>query len=150
MRTEKTRSYSNLPEPDEIAQRARAARAAILSGAVKYVLRQVSASFRELVEARRRARRAQETYRQLSRLSDRDLNDIGLSRAEIDTVAEALAAEPRDARLTIADLRQTWRTPLEERGVKVASPSDSSDWIRWPDPRTVRPANTSRALNRAA
>ncbi len=42
--------------------------------------RAVTAPFRRLVEAARRARGERETYRELNRLNDSQLTDIGISR----------------------------------------------------------------------
>ncbi len=72
--------------------------------------RALTAGVAGLIEAVRRARRASETYGRRSRLNDRQLQDIGISRSEIGSVAQ-LAAEvpPRDG-LTIAELRQRRQT----------------------------------------
>ena len=69
--------------------------------------RAVTAPVRGLVEALRRFRSERETYGELSRLSDHMLKDIGISRSEIGSVAQAVAAEPTEAGLTLAELRQT-------------------------------------------
>ncbi len=69
--------------------------------------RTVTAPVRGLIEALRRAYREGKTHRALSRLSDRQLRDIGISRSEIGSVAQAVAAEPLAAGLTLAELRQT-------------------------------------------
>ena len=69
--------------------------------------RAVTAPVRGLIEALRRVRRHRETYGALSRLNDRHLQDIGISRSEIGSVAQAVAAESLEADMTIAELRQT-------------------------------------------
>ncbi len=69
--------------------------------------RAATAPFRGLIETLRRARGERETYRNLSRLSDHMLKDIGISRLEIGSIAQAVAAEPPEAGLTLAELRQT-------------------------------------------
>ncbi len=54
--------------------------------------RAVTAPFRGFIEAVRRVRRERETYHALSRLSDHMLKDIGISRSEIGSIAQSLAA----------------------------------------------------------
>ncbi len=56
------------------------------------ILRAVTAPFRRFIEAVRRVRRERETYHALSRLSDHMLKDIGISRSEIGSIAQSLAA----------------------------------------------------------
>jgi len=74
--------------------------------------RAVTARVRGLVEAVRRIRREGETYGTLSRLNDRQLRDIGISRSEIGGIAQATAdVLPGDA-LTIAELRRSRQTAL--------------------------------------
>ncbi len=72
--------------------------------------RAIAATLRGFFEVLRRVHRRRKTYRELSRLSDRQLKDIGLSRSEIDGVAQALAGVSPEVGLTIADIRQIWRT----------------------------------------
>ncbi len=69
--------------------------------------RAVTAPVRGLIEAVRRFRGERGTYGRLSRLNDRMLRDIGISRSEIGSIAQAVAAEPTEAGLTLAELRQT-------------------------------------------
>ena len=68
--------------------------------------RRVSAPLRGLAEFLRRVHRERQTYDALSRLGDRALSDIGLSRSEVRSVSQAIAAEPLEAGMTIADLRR--------------------------------------------
>ena len=72
--------------------------------------RALTAPLRALVRALDRtlgqARRAGETFRALNRLSDRQLQDIGISRSEIGSVANAIAAKPLATGTTLAELRQ--------------------------------------------
>ena len=79
--------------------------------------RRVSAPLRGLVEYLRRVRREHQTYDALSRLGDHALSDIGLSRSEIGNVAQAVAAEPLEAGMTIADLR--WAHSSESTGIEA-------------------------------
>ncbi len=72
--------------------------------------RAIAATLRGFFEVLRRVYRRRKTYRELSRLSDRQLKDIGISRSEIDGVAQTLAGESPEVGLTIADMRQIWRT----------------------------------------
>ncbi len=69
--------------------------------------RAVTAPLRRFIEALRRVRRKRETYGALSHLNDRQLQDIGFSRSEIGSIAQAIAAELPEAGVTIAELRQT-------------------------------------------
>ncbi len=110
--------------------------------------RAVTAPFRGLVEALRRARGERETYRELSRLNDRQLRDIGISRSEIGSVAQAVAAEPPEAGLTIAELRQTRRIALAGRDAQVV-PLPRADQRRsradsWAAPQTPAAASAER------
>ena len=61
---------------------------------------------RSLAEILRRVHRERQTYDALSGLGDRALSDIGLSRSEIRSVSQAIAAESLEAGMTIADLRR--------------------------------------------
>ena len=54
--------------------------------------RAVTAAFRGFIEAVRRFRRERETYQALRRLSDHMLKDIGISRSEIGSIAQSIAA----------------------------------------------------------
>lgn len=150
MRTENRDETTRLPEPEEIARIARAARAAFFASAFRTLGRAASVPFRRIAESRRRALRAEETYRQLSRLSDQDLNDIGLLRSEIGRVAEALAAQPREARLTITELRQRWASARGEESPRDGAAPQSPERVRRPDPRPAQPANTPQEPERAA
>ncbi len=109
--------------------------------------RAVTAPFRGLIEALRRARGERETYRNLSRLSDRQLQDIGISRSEIGDIAQAVAAEPPEAGLTLAELRQTRSiVPAGRRGTVI------NVWrsIRGPVPLPRADQRRSRADSWAA
>ncbi|GEM_PF-6350628 len=72
--------------------------------------RAVTASFRGLVEALRRARGERETYSALNRLNDHQLKDIGISRSEIGDIAQLVAVERPEAGLTLAELRRNRQT----------------------------------------
>ncbi|MEM6609906.1 MAG: DUF1127 domain-containing protein [Pseudomonadota bacterium] len=58
-------------------------------------LAQIFASFSEAIELHREFRR---THRELSELSDRELNDLGISRAMLVQVAWTSAVEKADER----------------------------------------------------
>jgi uncharacterized protein YjiS (DUF1127 family) len=81
--------------------------------------RTITAPFRGLIEVLRRARRERETYRELSRFSDCMLNDIGISRSEIGSVAQAVAVGSAEDGMTIAELRQIQRTASAGRDAHV-------------------------------
>ncbi len=110
--------------------------------------RAVTAPFRGLVEALRRVRRERETYGRLSRLNDRQLKDIGISRSEIGSIAQAVAAEPPEAGLTIAELRQIRQTAPTGRDAHVVS-LPRADQRRgragsWAAPQTPAAASAER------
>ncbi len=114
--------------------------------------RAVTAPFRGLVEALRRVRRERETYGSLSRLDDRRLQDIGISRSEIGGIAQAVAAEPPEAGLTIAELRQARSVAPAGRDAPVV-PLPRADQRRgragsWAAPQT--PAAASAQHDRVA
>ncbi len=83
--------------------------------------RAVTALFRGFIGAVRRFRRERETYGRLSSLSDHMLKDIGISRSEIGSIVQAVAAEPPEAGLTIAELRQIRRAAPAGRDAHVVS-----------------------------
>lgn len=94
------------PELEEPLRRANEARAAAFYAAWRGAVRALGVPFRRLGAAIRTARRAQRTRRELSALSDRQLEDIGLVRAEIADIARAVAEEPPEVGVTLANLRQ--------------------------------------------
>ncbi len=104
----------------------------------------ITAPVRGLIEAVRRVRRERETYGRLSRLSDHMLQDIGISRSEIGNVAQAVAAEPPEAGLTIAELCQTRRIALAGRDAQVV-PLPRADQRRSSDGSWVAPHSTAAA-----
>ncbi len=106
--------------------------------------RAVTAPFRGLVEALRRVRRERETYGRLSRLNDRQLKDIGISRSEIGSIAQAVAAEPPEAGLTIAELRQIRQTAPVGHDAQVA-PLPRADQRRSRGGSWVAPQSTATA-----
>ncbi len=113
--------------------------------------RAVTAPVRGLIEALRRANREGKTHRALIRLSDRQLKDIGISRSEIGGVAQAVAAEPLEAGLTLAELRQTRRIIVGRDAQVVPLPRADQRRGRagsWAAPQT--PAAASAERDRAA
>ncbi len=109
--------------------------------------RAATAPVRGLIEVLRRARRERQTYGELSRLNDRQLKDIGISRSEIGSIAQAVAVEPPEAGLTIAELRQTRSiVPAGRRGAVI------NVWrsIRGPVPLPRADQRRSRADSWAA
>ena len=110
--------------------------------------RVVASSVRGLIEAVRRARRASETYGSLSRLNDRQLQDIGISRSEIGSVAQAVAEAPPGAGLTIAELRRS-RQPApaghDARVVPLVRADQRRGSRAAPQPATAVAAESDRA-----
>ncbi len=109
--------------------------------------RAVTARVGGLIEAVRRARRASETYGSLSRLNDRQLRDIGISRSEIGSIAQAVAeAPPRDG-LTIAELRRSRQTApagADARVVPLASAGQRRGSRAAPQPTSAVAAEPER------
>jgi uncharacterized protein YjiS (DUF1127 family) len=113
--------------------------------------RAATAPVRRLIEAVRRARRERETYGSLSRLDDRRLQDIGISRSEIGSIAQAAAEVPPGTELTIAELRQTRQTAPAGRDARVvALPGAGQRRVRSgarvaPQPTAAAPAERDQA-----
>ena len=136
---------------DQYLDKANAARAAVFYAAWKAVGRALVRSFRWLAEAHHRALLTRKTYRTLHALSDRQLNDIGLSRHEISSVADAVANNPPATRLTIAELRQA-------RPLTTDSDTAPAMWLAGSDERRRkrapwvyrRPVSTATDSERAA
>ena len=95
-------SYATASAPQ---QAPRSGPADLLGASILGVGHVVAAAFGRHAARVRRERRARETYRELNRLSDRELNDIGLLRGEIATIADAVTSQPPRTGLTLADLR---------------------------------------------
>jgi uncharacterized protein YjiS (DUF1127 family) len=110
--------------------------------------RAVTAPFRGLIEALRRVRRERQTYGALSRLNDRHLQDIGISRSEIGGIAQAVAVAPPEAGLTLAELRQTQSIiPAGRDAQVVALPRADQRRGRagsWAAPQTPAAASAQR------
>jgi uncharacterized protein YjiS (DUF1127 family) len=122
------------------------------SAALYATWRAVTAPVRGLIEAVRRARREGVTFGALSRLNDRQLQDIGISRSEIGSVAQAVAATAPEAGLTVKDLRQTRSfVPAGRDAAVVALPGADERRSRagsWAAPQT--PAAASKQRDRLA
>ncbi len=76
------------------------------------------------------------------------LKDIGISRSEIGSVAQAVAAEPPEAGLTIAELRQARSVAPAGRDARVV-PLPHADQRRsrdgsWVAPQTPAAASAQR------
>jgi len=84
----------SIPEHQAVVERARTEQAAAAQAFFKAAGRAIAAPFAGLAAAIRRARRARRTYRALSALDDDRLNDIGVQRGEIATLARELAKRP--------------------------------------------------------
>ena len=113
---------------DQYLAKANAARAAVFYATWKATERIVVTSVRWLAEAQHRTRMAHTTYRTLHALTDRQLDDIGLSRDEISSVADAVAHNPPASGLTIAELRKA-------RPLTTDSGSAQATWLPGPDER---------------
>ncbi len=110
--------------------------------------RAVTAGVGGLIEAVRRARRASETYGRLSRLDDRQLQDIGISRSEIGSIAQAVAEATPGTGLTIADLRRSRQTAPaghDARVVPLARAEQRRGSRAAPQPASAIPAEPGRA-----
>ncbi|MCA8929456.1 MAG: DUF1127 domain-containing protein [Alphaproteobacteria bacterium] len=60
----------------------------------------------QALEPMRRAARRRQTLRELGRLDDRALADIGISRADIGRIADITARQAPDEAMTAADLHR--------------------------------------------
>lgn len=125
------------PEYREQLRRANEARAAAYYAAWRALVRTIGNGFDRVAAALERRRRQRRTHRELSALSDRQLDDIGLRRAEIPFLARK-AASAR-AEITLADL-----PPLRSAPRSGELPEARH---QRPAPRAARPARerTGRA-----
>jgi len=139
---------STNPDLQEHLRAANEARAARLYGAWKAAGNSLAAPFRGFAEAIRRTRRARRTNRELSALSDRQLRDIGLHRAQIADVAEAVAAQAPATGLSIADLRQGGIVAEPDLRGRVEPPP--RDGRRQPRPAPWAARRPARATARPA
>jgi uncharacterized protein YjiS (DUF1127 family) len=94
------------PELRDHLRQANERRAAAFYAVFTAIGRAISTPFGAVIEALRQNNRASVTYRALSRLSDYQLKDIGIWRSEIDSIAQAVATEPPEVEVTLADLRR--------------------------------------------
>ena len=129
------------PEYRDQLRRANEARAAAYYAAWRTVAGFVGNGFHRLVAAIARARRARRTYRELSALSDRQLNDIGLWRSELPFIAEAVAAGSPQSGATLADLPRLRSAPAE--GVASAGGRAEDTRRGRPRPWAARPPKIS-------
>lgn len=93
------------PQLEGHLRRANEERSAAVYAFVQWVGRVVSGTGRGVAAAVRRAQRRRRTYRELSGLSDRALQDIGLTRHELGHVAMQAADADPETGLTLAALR---------------------------------------------
>jgi uncharacterized protein YjiS (DUF1127 family) len=134
---------------DQVQRRENEARAAALYAIYQAAKRAISTALRVVVEPisrARRARRAKKTYRVLNALSDRQLRDIGLNRAEIEFLAEAVAMGSPWIGFTVEELRRSGRLPFTRNESSIASPQETPGQTLRLTPRTgTRMAPTSPA-----
>ncbi|MGB8622494.1 MAG: DUF1127 domain-containing protein [Paracoccaceae bacterium] len=91
-------------EARDIDRRRSEARAAAYYTAFRSVWRVVSAPFRRLDRELTLAAQARETRKDLYRLNDHMLRDIGITRADVECIADAASARDDRAGITHADL----------------------------------------------
>lgn len=133
------------PEYREQLRRANEARAAAYYAAWRALVRAVGNGFDRFAAALERRRRQRRTYHELSALSDRQLDDIGLRRAEIPFLARKVAAESARAEVTLADLPRIRSAP--SGGALPEAPRPGEARRHGPRPWAARPARerTGRA-----
>lgn len=143
--------YSTKPSPDSYLQMAKAKRAAMFYAAAKAVARALSASTRGIVDRLRRLVAEHQTYRKLSALSDHRLQDIGIDRNEIASVARGVTVRAADFDATIAKSR---RGPVLSSGGTQADvfdfPRCDESQRRLAAPIVAEPAVTAEKKNDAA
>lgn len=130
-------------------RRANEARAAAIYAGWKRVVGALGGVFRRYVEARRRAARARETEQALRALNDRQLGDIGVTRAEIASVAEAAASQPAGVSVTLADLPRL-RSAAGTGGAAERRVREGARRVRPAPWAAKRPAAAAAARSRAA
>jgi len=118
--------HSTSPELDRHLRQASEERAAAVYAAWTAIRSGVSAVAGNLAGLVSRARRADRTSRALTALSDRQLRDIGVNRADIESVAEAVAAQGSPTGVTLEDLRRVGivHAAGEKRPVAPLPPED--------------------------
>jgi uncharacterized protein YjiS (DUF1127 family) len=97
--------YIANPELRDHLRQANEERAAAFYAAFTALGRAIAAPVEWLLKGLRSTDRKRATYQALSRLSDHQLQDIGVWRSEIASVAEAVAKQPPEVEVTLADLR---------------------------------------------
>jgi uncharacterized protein YjiS (DUF1127 family) len=134
------------PELHDHLRQANERRAAAFYAAFTAIGRAIAAPIGALVEALRQNNRANATNRALSRLDDHQLKDIGIWRSEINSIAQAVAAEPPEVEVTLSDLRRT------RSGASIGDEKSTLPTPRLVERRgtatqrpTARPASTTAA-----
>lgn len=135
------------PRYREHLRRANEARAAAYYAAWRGVVDFVTGGIRRLAASVNRAHRRRQTLRELSELSDHQLNDIGLSRAELPFIADSVAVAEQTS-VTLAHLRHL-RSASVQSGQFPAARRPADDRRRFPAPRSARQAD-ARAGRAAA
>lgn len=129
--------HSTSPELDRHLRQANEERAAAVYAAWTATRSGVSAIVGNLAGFVSRVRRARRTSGALKALSDRQLRDIGVNRADIESVAEAVATQGSPTGVTLEDLRRFGVLHAAEKRPAVSLPPDDRR-RRRPRPWTRR------------
>ncbi|MGI3211024.1 DUF1127 domain-containing protein [Roseovarius tibetensis] len=143
--------HGNSPELDAHLRKAHIERAAFVYATFKVIKRTAAAGASVLAESIGHWRRASRTSRALSTLSDRQLHDIGIDRADIGDVSK-LAADPSSRfGITLEDLhRMGFPRPIRTHAPVAPLPREDKRRHR-PTVRAVsRPSRPGTALRETA
>lgn len=128
------------PEYREQLRRANEARAAAYYAAWRATVRALGNAFEGLAAAVARGRRKRRTYLALQALSDRELQDIGLVRGEIEGISAAAAAVPHGVYPRVSDLRQDRLSGAGGRAQETPDLAPSGRRRRKRGPWVARPS----------